>query len=125
MARKSNYMDERLKKLDAFCLSDEEKIEMNKLNAEYVDQLRDRKAQERKFMWNSVKAVGLGSPFGAVGAAKNACAIDKTQDRLTNIDKQRDDIRAKAQQRYAEAAGMVPDQALHQEPVNGDDYSIG
>ncbi len=126
MSKKANYMDERLKKLDAFCLNDEEKVTMDKLNTEYTDYLKDRKAQERKLAWNSVKAVGFGSPFGAIGAAKNACKLDKTQDRLTKIDKQREDIRARAHKRYAEAAGMTPDKVLDKELVTADeDYSIG
>lgn len=111
----NNYMQERLKKLDALCLSIEERAEVGRLNEAEMLAFKESKKYAGKTAWNSFKAVTgsvIGSSFGVIGAADNMQRYNASEDNLNKINTRRDEIRQKAQDRYEKAMGLSVDAIL-------------
>lgn len=110
----ASQMEERIKKLDALCLNEDEQDQICKLNEAEVAALRARKQKAKSFAWSSFTAIGFASPVGAVNTVRNACQFNKSEDELNKIRNERDKLRQQAQERYEKAMGLDVNQVLSQ-----------
>ena len=110
----SGCMEARIKKFDEICLSKEEQRQIAEFDEAELLALKECKQKAKGFVWNSIKSVGFGSPIGAVKAVKNAYQFNKSDDELSKIREEKNQLRQMAQTRYEKAMELGNNQAVSQ-----------
>ena len=106
-------LEERLAEFDRLCLSDDEKRAIDDLNQKTKEQQEYSDKASDGVMWGAFTAgIGaiMGSPFGAVRGTmaiqNNLQKFNAAANEMNNINKEREDIRKKAQDRFEQAMNM-------------------
>lgn len=108
----SRTMEERIKKFDKLCLDKDEQQQIDKLKVAEHEALQTRSRHASGFAWNSVKAIGFGSAFGAINTVRKACQYNKADSQLREIKNKQADLRQRAKERYEKTMGISVDKTL-------------
>lgn len=101
-----------LKKFDKLCLNRDEQQQIDKLKEAEHQAVRTRSSHLARFTFDSVRAVGFGSPMGAIKSVRDACKYNQANKQVTEIKEQQSVLRQRAKERYERTVGVSVDKML-------------
>lgn len=107
-----SMLKERLKKFDELCLDRDEQQQIDMLKKAEQQAVRTRGSHLARFTFDSVRAVGFGSPMGAIKSVRDVCKYNQANKQVTEIKEKQSTLRQRAKERYERTVGVSVDKTL-------------